>query len=63
MTRDVQMSLLDDPAQASNGTEEADEGTGQMTGAASGRLVRREAITDEGLAHFQQAYPGEQISK
>ncbi len=24
---------------------------------------RREAITDEGLAHFQSAYPGEQISK
>lgn len=27
------------------------------------RLVRREAITDEGLAHFQAAYPGEAISK
>lgn len=24
---------------------------------------RRDAITDEGLTHFQQAYPGEQISK
>ncbi len=24
---------------------------------------RRDAITDEGLAHFQSAYPGEQISK
>ncbi|MHB8408997.1 MAG: DEAD/DEAH box helicase [Acidiferrobacterales bacterium] len=24
---------------------------------------RRDAITDEGLAHFQEAYPGEQISK
>jgi predicted helicase len=26
-------------------------------------LTRREAITDEGLAHFQSAYPGEQINK
>lgn len=28
-----------------------------------GGLRRREAITDAGLAHFQTAYPGEQISK
>lgn len=27
------------------------------------RLVRREAITDEGLKHFQDAYPGQIISK
>ncbi|MCE2575368.1 type ISP restriction/modification enzyme [Komagataeibacter sp. FNDCR2] len=27
------------------------------------RLVRREAITDEGLKHFQEAYPGQTISK
>ncbi len=26
-------------------------------------LQRRDAITDEGLAHFQEAYPGEPISK
>ncbi len=26
-------------------------------------LTRRDAITDEGLAHFQAAYPGEEISK
>lgn len=26
-------------------------------------LKRRDAITDKGLAHFQEAYPGEQISK
>jgi predicted helicase len=26
-------------------------------------ITRREAITDEGLAHFQVAYPGEAISK
>ena len=25
--------------------------------------IRRDAITDEGLAHFQEAYPGERISK
>lgn len=35
-------------------TEAASENSG---------LTRREAITDEGLAHFQSAYPGEQISK
>ncbi|MDG5489053.1 DEAD/DEAH box helicase family protein [Sphingomonas sp. BGYR3] len=27
------------------------------------RIVRRDGITDEGLAHFQAAYPGEVISK
>lgn len=27
------------------------------------KLVRRDAITDAGLAHFQNAYPGEVISK
>lgn len=27
------------------------------------RIVRRDAITDEGLAHFQAAYPGEAITK
>lgn len=27
------------------------------------RIVRRDGITDEGLAHFQSAYPGEAISK
>ncbi|WP_353620199.1 type ISP restriction/modification enzyme, partial [Thalassotalea sp. G20_0] len=26
-------------------------------------LKRRDAITDEGLQHFQEAYPGEQVSK
>ena len=26
-------------------------------------ITRRDAITDEGLAHFQEAYPGQQISK
>ena len=28
-----------------------------------GMLQRRDAITDEGLAHFQKAYPGETITK
>lgn len=27
------------------------------------RIVRRDAITDEGLIHFQSAYPGEAITK
>ncbi|MFM0477380.1 type ISP restriction/modification enzyme [Paraburkholderia strydomiana] len=45
------------------------EGAGEMSQAAlfavPGRSERkrRDAITDEGLAHFQSAYPGEQISK
>lgn len=31
--------------------------------AATPKYTRRDAITDEGLAHFQEAYPGENISK
>lgn len=31
--------------------------------AASPQRARRDALTDEGLAHFQAAYPGEKISK
>lgn len=34
---------------------------GDQPGAASGK--QRDAITDEGLAHFRAAYPGEKISK
>lgn len=30
---------------------------------AAPKYTRRDAITDEGLAHFQEAYPGENISK
>lgn len=33
------------------------------TGEKSPTLTRRDAITDEGLVHFQTAYPGEEISK
>lgn len=33
------------------------------TTSANAGATRREAITDEGLAHFQSAYPGEKISK
>ncbi|ROZ81552.1 DEAD/DEAH box helicase [Pseudomonas neustonica] len=47
--------LYDETAQASKDdlfAENAEEG-----------LRRRDAITDDGLAHFQAAYPGEQISK
>lgn len=48
--------LYDEVAQDS---DEAD-----LFGASDGTgLRRRDAITDEGLAHFQSAYPGEQISK
>ncbi len=34
-----------------------------FTDPAEGSLRRRDSITDSGLAHFQTAYPGEQISK
>lgn len=47
--------LYDEAAQASKGdlfAEPVEDG-----------LRRRDAITDTGLAHFQSAYPGEQISK
>lgn len=42
-------------------TDQTDLFTTQGTG--DRKLVRREAITDAGLAHFQSAYPGEAISK
>jgi predicted helicase len=34
-----------------------------FAGPVEGGLRRRDAITDAGLAHFQSAYPGQQISK
>lgn len=40
-----------------------DDGLFAASGDQAGGLTRREAITDEGLAHFQAAYPGQQISK
>ncbi|KNE88248.1 hypothetical protein PSTG_18356, partial [Puccinia striiformis f. sp. tritici PST-78] len=52
--------LYDEQAQAQdNGNSDLFEPEGQPeTG-----LKRRDAITDEGLAYFQEAYPGEQITK
>ncbi|MBV7549862.1 DEAD/DEAH box helicase family protein [Pseudomonas sp. PDM26] len=47
--------LYDEVAQASKGD--------LFSEPAEGELRRRSAITDAGLAHFQTAYPGEQISK
>ncbi|POF41201.1 damage-inducible protein [Pseudomonas laurylsulfativorans] len=47
--------LYDEAAQASK-----DDLFAEQT---EGGLRRRDAITDSGLAHFQGAYPGEQISK
>ncbi|WP_448090713.1 DEAD/DEAH box helicase [Pseudomonas azerbaijanoccidentalis] len=41
----------------------AHEGGGLFAAEASGGLRRRDAITDEGLAHFHSAYPGEVINK
>lgn len=40
-----------------------DDGLFAASGDQSGGLTRRDAITDEGLAHFQAAYPGQKISK
>ncbi|RAS27940.1 DEAD/DEAH box helicase [Paraburkholderia bryophila] len=51
------------------GVEESGDANGSQVGlfdaaaSAKGGHTRRDAITDEGLAHFQSAYPGEQISK
>ena len=61
MSESQQLSLLqpapeEEVCQSSNSCERKDPPSGK-------RLVRREAITDEGLAHFQAAYPGESISK
>lgn len=41
----------------------SDDGLFAVTGAGPKGLTRRDAITDEGLAHFQAAYPGEKITK
>lgn len=40
-----------------------DDGLFAASGDQAGGLTRRDAITNEGLAHFQAAYPGETISK
>jgi predicted helicase len=53
--------LYDEQAQ-----EQAEDANGDLFGDNQQQepgLKRRDAITDEGLAHFQEAYPGEQISK
>lgn len=42
--------------------EHEEEPRGRFGGQPSG-IQRRDAITDAGLAHFQAAYPGEEISK
>lgn len=53
--------LYDEQAQ-----EHAEDANGDLFGDNQQQepgLKRRDAITDEGLAHFQEAYPGESISK
>ncbi|MGO9390240.1 type ISP restriction/modification enzyme [Rhodoblastus sp.] len=46
------------------GDEEADEPQGMLFNSdASPQRVRRDAITDEGLKHFTDAYPGDAITK
>jgi predicted helicase len=50
--------LYDKQAQAQGGSGDLFAGEPNESG-----LKRRDAITDEGLAHFKEAYPGEQIIK
>ena len=43
---------------------DSDELPGELlASAAAGKVTRRDAVTDEGLKHFTDAYPGENISK
>jgi predicted helicase len=51
--------LYDDAPTASEQPQQA----GLFDAPANPERQRRDAITDEGLAHFRAAYPGEQISK
>ena len=43
--------------------DQQDEDSGGLFEGQSSGLQRRDAITDAGLAHFQTAYPGEEITK
>lgn len=43
--------------------DQQDEGPGGLFEGQPSGLQRRDAITDAGLAHFQAAYPGEEITK
>ena len=54
--------LYDEPESESEGTESQNADLFATPEKKSG-MQRRDAITDEGLAHFQEAYPSEQISK
>ena len=45
------------------GSVDEDADQGELLPAAEKRLVRRDAITDAGLAHFAAAYPGETLTK
>ena len=61
MSEGQQLSLLQSVPKEGTGLPSASrEGKASSSGK---RLARREAITDEGLAHFQAAYPDESISK
>jgi len=44
-------------------TQDADNQAGLFAAPAAAQRTRRDALTDEGLAYFHSAYPGEQISK
>lgn len=53
--------LYDGEAEGADG--DAEQGDLYVAKSIAGGLQRRDAITDRGLAHFQSAYPGEQITK
>lgn len=54
--------LYDEPKAESEDTESQNSDLFAVPKMKAGRQ-RRDALTDDGLAHFQSAYPGEQISK
>lgn len=55
--------LYDDAREATSATTTQTQILFDTPVAAPARRQRRDALTDEGLAHFQSAYPGEQIGK
>lgn len=51
------LCLYDEVAEANSNSQS------EMFEASSDSIARRDALTNEGLAHFQAAYPGEKITK
>lgn len=55
--------LYDEPKEATSNTSQQTQSLFDTPAAAQTGHQRRDALTDEGLAHFHAAYPDEQISK